>query len=64
MWQELIVGVIVLLAAISLVWRYLPARWRSKAAGLHPSLAPAAKSGSCGGCNSCGGDSCSDTRKL
>lgn len=64
MWQELIVGVIVLFAAVSLVWRYLPARWRSKAAGLHPSLAPAAKSGSCGGCSSCGGDSCSDTRKI
>ena len=64
MWQELIVGVIVLLAAVSLVWRYLPARWRSKAAGLHPSLAPAVKSGSCGGCSSCGSDSCSDTRKF
>ena len=64
MWQELIVGVIVLVAAVSLVWRYLPAGWRNKAARLHPSLAPVAKSGSCGGCSSCGGDSCSDTRKL
>ena len=36
MWQELIVGVIVLVAAVSLVWRYLPAGWRSKAARVHP----------------------------
>jgi len=64
MWQELIVGAIVLVAALSLAWRYLPAGWRSKAARLHPSLAPAARSASCGGCSACGGDSCSDTRKA
>ncbi|GAB2475383.1 hypothetical protein GCM10027082_28230 [Comamonas humi] len=58
--QELIVGVIVAAAAVSLVWRYLPARWRSKAGRLHPSLAPKSSSG-CGGCSACGGDSCSDT---
>lgn len=64
MWQELIVGAVVLAAAVSLAWRYLPARWRSKAARLHPSLQTAAsKGGGCGGCSSCGGDSCSDTRK-
>ena len=40
MWQNIIVGVIVVVAAVSLVWRYLPARWRLKAGQLHPSLAP------------------------
>lgn len=64
MWQELIVGAIVLVAAVSLTWRYVPASLRSKLGRIHPSLAPAAKGGSCGGCSSCGGDSCSDTRKA
>ena len=63
MWQELIVGTIVVVAAISLTWRYVPASLRQKLARVHPALAPAAKSGSCGGCSACGGDSCSDTRK-
>lgn len=64
MWQELIVGAVVLVAAASLTWRYVPASWRNKLARVHPSLAPAAKGGSCGGCSACGGDSCSDTRKA
>lgn len=63
MWQEIIVGIIVAVAAASLLWRYLPARLRQRAGRLHPALAPAAPSGSCGGCSACGGDSCSDTRK-
>ena len=62
MWQEIIVGVIVALAAVSLLWRYLPVRWRQWAAHLHPSLAPVAKSGSCGGCSACEGDSCAPKR--
>jgi len=66
MWQEWIVGLMVLAAAVSLLWRYLPARWRQRAARVHLALAPAAaKSGSCGGCSGCGGDSCaSGTQKL
>lgn len=40
MWQNIIVGLVVALAAVSLVWRYLPARWRVKAGQLHPALAP------------------------
>lgn len=63
MWQELIVGAIVVVAAISLTWRYVPASLRQKLARVHPAQAPAAQSGSCGGCSACGGDSCSDTRK-
>lgn len=63
MWQEIIVGLIVALAAVSLLWRYLPASWRQRAARVHPALAPVAKSGSCGGCSSCGGDSCAPSAK-
>lgn len=63
MWQNIIVALIVAVAAASLVWRYLPAGWRRKAGRLHPSLAPGESGGSCGGCSACGGDSCSDTRK-
>lgn len=62
MWQEIIVGAIVLVAALSLLWRYVPRSWRQRAGKVHPVLAPAA-SGRCGGCSACGGDSCSDTRK-
>lgn len=62
MWQNIIVALIVAVAAASLIWRYLPAGWRRKAGQLHPSLAPS-EGGSCGGCSACGGDSCSDTRK-
>lgn len=58
MWQEIIVAVIVALAAVSLLWRYLPVSWRQRAARLHPALAPVAKGSSCGGCSACEGDSC------
>lgn len=63
MLQEIIVGIIVAVAAVSLLWRYLPAGLRQQAGRLHPALAPQSKGGSCGGCSACGGDSCSDTRK-
>jgi len=59
MWQNIIVALIVVVAAASLVWRYLPARWRQKAGRLHPALAP--KASGCGGCSACDGDSCADT---
>jgi len=59
MWQEWMVGVIVLAAVVSLLWRYLPARWRQRAGRLHPALAPVvASSGSCGGCSGCNGEHC------
>lgn len=64
MWQEWIVGLIVVLAVVSLLWRYVPVRWRQRAGQVHPALAPASKSSSCGGCSGCGGDSCSDSRKT
>lgn len=62
MWQNIIVGVIVVVAVVSLVWRYLPVRWRLKAGQLHPSLAPK-DGGGCGGCSACGGDSCAPGRR-
>lgn len=62
MWQNIIVGLIVALAAVSLVWRYLPARWRHKAGEIHPALAPKT-GGGCGGCSACGGDSCAPDKK-
>ena len=64
MWQELIVGAIVLVAAVSLAWRFVPTGLRNRLTRVHPALAPAAKGDSCGGCSACGGDSCSDTRKV
>ncbi|WP_027013881.1 hypothetical protein [Comamonas composti] len=56
MWQNIIVGIIVILAAAFLLWRYLPMAWRQRAGRLHPALAP--KGGGCGGCSACEGDSC------
>jgi hypothetical protein len=58
MWQDILVGVIVAAAVLSLLWRYLPLRWRQRAGRVHPALAPKASAGACGGCSACGGDSC------
>ena len=60
--QEFVVALIVAVAALSLVWRFMPGRWKQRLARIHPALAPAAKEGGCGSCSACGGDSCSDTR--
>ncbi|GAD20863.1 hypothetical protein [Acidovorax sp. MR-S7] len=62
MWQEILTGAIVAVAAIALLWRFLPQRWRARAASVHPALGPTAKPG-CGGCNACGGERCAPTRK-
>ncbi|MDR2326276.1 MAG: hypothetical protein LBE51_12860 [Acidovorax sp.] len=62
MWQEILVSVIVAAAVLSLLWRYLPLRWRQRAGRVHPALAPKASSaGACGGCSACGGDSCASS---
>jgi hypothetical protein len=63
MWQEILVGVIVALAVLSLLWRYLPLRWRQAVGRLNPAFAPKASAGACGGCSACGGDSCSSTTR-
>ncbi|MRT21736.1 hypothetical protein FYM52_15475 [Comamonas sp. CAH-2] len=64
MWQEWIVGVVVALAAVSLLWRYLPRRWRQHAGRWVPALAPvASKSAGCGGCSGCEGARCAPAVK-
>lgn len=70
MGQQLIVGLIVAIAAIYAVWRWMPAGWRRSAAqkvaaGSHRAglvdqaradelAASLAKSSGCGSCDSCG----------
>lgn len=64
MWQEILTGVIVAAAALALAWRWLPRRWRARAARVHPALEAAAPPGSgCGGCHACGGERCAPARK-
>lgn len=64
MWQEWIVGVVVALAAVSLLWRYLPRRWRQQAGHWVPALPPvASKSAGCGGCSGCEGECCAPAVK-
>lgn len=56
--QQLIVGVIVAAAALYVLWRYLPTRWRRWLSRVHPGLAQApgcgGGEGGNGGCSSCG----------
>ena len=54
--QQLIVGLIVAAAALYVLWRYLPARWRRGLGRVHPGLAqaPGCGGGDEGGCNRCG----------
>ncbi|AMM25582.1 DUF6587 family protein [Variovorax sp. PAMC 28711] len=76
MTQQLIVGVIVAIAALYAVWRWMPAGWRRSAAqkvaaGSHRAglvdreradelAASLAKSSGCGSCDSCGACAKSD----
>ena len=43
MWQDILTAVIVAVAALALLWRWLPQRWRARAARVHPALAPMAR---------------------
>ena len=56
--QQFIVGLIVLAAALYVLWRYLPGRWRQGLGKVHPGLAQAPGCGGgdrgSGGCSSCG----------
>ncbi|MDM0113015.1 hypothetical protein QTI66_12725 [Variovorax sp. J22R133] len=70
MTQQIIVAVIVALAAIYAVWRWMPSKWRKAAAGkvaagthraglvdesrAQQLAASLAKSSGCGSCDSCG----------
>ena len=53
--QEFWVGLIVGLAALYLVWRWLPARWRQRWAGRQ---AAATAAGDCATCSGCRGGAC------
>ena len=52
MTQEIIVGLIVALAAAYVVWRFVPARWRKPLQRAHPALARESGCGGCSGCSS------------
>ena len=52
--QQFIVGLIVLAAALYVLWRYLPGRWRHGLGKVHPGLIQSPGCGaSDGGCSSC-----------
>lgn len=58
--QNVIVGLIVAVAVLYVLWRYMPQRWRKGLARVHPKLSQAPGCGSSsssdagGGCGSCG----------
>ena len=53
--QQFIVGLIVLAAALYVLWRYMPGRWRQGLGKVHPGLVRSPGCGaSDGGCSSCG----------
>ena len=56
--QEMIVGVIVAVAAVALVWRLMPGNLKRKVAASHPALSGLGKESGCGGCSACEGDHC------
>jgi len=80
MTQELIVGLIVVAAALSAAWRWMPVGWRRAAArqlaaGSHrvglvgkdraeQLAASLAKSSGCGACDSCGACGTTDMKKV
>ena len=61
MWQDLIVGLLVVLAALYVLWRLMPGRWRERLGGQAGGCG--SSTGSSSGCGQCphkrpGGDSC------
>ncbi len=65
--QQIIVALIVVVAALYVAWRYLPERWRQGLQRVHPSLAQApgcgGSDGGCSSCGSCGGPPDADAEK-
>ena len=51
-WQNWLVGLIVVLAALYSLWYVLPTALRQKLGRMHPALGPGKP---CATCNSCGG---------
>lgn len=58
MTQEWAVGVIVAIAAMYVLWRWMPSGLRRRLGRVHPAMEKAA---GCGGCSSCGGCGSADT---
>lgn len=52
MWQDLIVGAIVVLAGLYALWYWMPAALRKRLGRMRPALG---KAPSCGACSDCGG---------
>lgn len=51
--QNLVVGLIVIAAALYVAWRYLPKRWLQRL-GVKPASGCGGDDGGCGSCGSCG----------
>ncbi len=54
MTQEWAVGVIVAMAAVYVLWRWLPAGLRRRLGRVHPAMGKAAGCGGCSSCDGCG----------
>ncbi|WP_353235363.1 hypothetical protein [Diaphorobacter ruginosibacter] len=54
MTQSLIVALIIAVAALYLLWRYMPQKWRNPLGRINPKLAQVSGCGS--GCSSCSSD--------
>ncbi len=53
MWQNLMVGVIVMLAGIYCIWYVLPVPMREAMGHLHPALGPQQACSTCNNCGAC-----------
>lgn len=53
MWQNVTVGVVVVVAAMYSVWYLLPKPWRLRLGRVHPALGPAKPCSSCSQCAGC-----------
>lgn len=54
MTQEWAVGVIVAIAFVYMLWRWMPAGLRRRLGRVHPAMGKAAGCGACNSCGSCG----------
>ena len=54
MWQQWIVGLIVVLAGVYALWYWMPASWRKPLGRLQKKLGEAPGCGACSDCSGCG----------
>lgn len=52
MWQEILVGIVVLVATVYTVWRIMPAAWRVRLGGTAGGCASSDGSSACQSCSS------------